>query len=471
MAQDLAMFQKSLIRHVLKGAKTLRRGTVRPLAPEVKKRDEHTVSRNDIDPDALKVLYRLSRHGHIAYLVGGGVRDLLLGRRPKDFDISTDAHPRAIKKLFRNCFLIGRRFRLAHIRFGQKVIETSTFRAEPVPMDPSEDLYEERNNTFGTPDQDAHRRDFTVNGLFYDIKTFHVIDFVGGLADLDARKIRSIGDPRIRFREDPVRMLRAVRFASRLNFTIEKGTFSAIRELHAEIKKAAPPRMLEDIGKLFGFGASEAAFRLLFKTGMFADMFPELAELMADKRNDVKEMWACLAALDKRLKKEVDGPLAIKLVMLLYAPFQWEQAKRRAVGRPVDQAEIAEALIRPLAVRFSVPKRVVHDVVHMLMCQQRLDDPRRRFSKRRFVMQPTFAGAFLAYQMACECGVVKSPQTDFWLNQCQENEISPPKLLAGLVPSATRAPRGRSKGRPRRRPRGDRGRRGRRPPDAEAPKH
>lgn len=188
----------------------------------VKRRDEHGISRRNIDPDALRVLYRLSDCGFLSYLVGGGVRDLLLGRKPKDFDVSTSAHPNQIKRLFRNCFLIGRRFRLAHVKFGQKVIETSTFRKQTVtegdPNDPAADLHIHRDNTYGTPEEDARRRDFTVNGLFYDIKTFAVIDHVGGLADLDRKIIRCIGDPNIRFREDPVRMIRAVRFAARLGF-------------------------------------------------------------------------------------------------------------------------------------------------------------------------------------------------------------------------------------------------------------
>ncbi|MCC8180058.1 MAG: hypothetical protein LIP23_03990, partial [Planctomycetes bacterium] len=182
--------------------------------PSVRCREEHRISRRDIDQDALKVLYRLSRNGYTAYLVGGGVRDLLLGRKPKDFDISTDAKPEEIRALFRNCILIGRRFRLAHIRYSDKIIETSTFRTTPQmtadPTDPAADLFQRDDNIFGTPQEDALRRDFTINGLFYDIDTFSVIDYVGGLEDLEARRIRSIGDPCIRFREDPVRMVRAV---------------------------------------------------------------------------------------------------------------------------------------------------------------------------------------------------------------------------------------------------------------------
>src|SRR5438093_8362962 len=209
--------------------------------PRVVPRAEHSISRRDIDPDALKVLYRLRQFNYTAYLVGGSVRDLLIGRRPKDFDIGTSAHPYQVKKLFRNCWIIGRRFRLAHVKFGPKVIEVATFRRQlapgeevvqdgvPAPIHPGRDgeptsdhrLQARGDNTFGTPEEDAFRRDFTINALFYDIDSFSVIDYVGGLEDLRAGVVRSIGDPDVRFREDPVRMMRAVALASRHNFTID----------------------------------------------------------------------------------------------------------------------------------------------------------------------------------------------------------------------------------------------------------
>src|SRR5262245_23192571 len=215
--------------------------------PTIVPRAAHQISRRNIDPDALKVLYRLQEGGYIAYLVGGSVRDLLLERRPKDFDIGTSAHPHQIKKLFRNCWIIGRRFRLAHVKFGSKTIEVATFRrqlpAAEVDAEASErsdaadangdnrgnlteagrpDRMIYRDNTYGTPQEDAFRRDFTVNALFYDIATFSIIDYVGGLRDLDAKVIRSIGEPDVRFLEDPVRMLRAVVLAARLEFTIDE---------------------------------------------------------------------------------------------------------------------------------------------------------------------------------------------------------------------------------------------------------
>src|SRR5574344_2067882 len=271
----------------------------RKKGPVIRQRKDHCISRQNIDPDALKVLYRLSSAGYTAYLVGGGVRDLLLGRVPKDFDVGTDAKPNEIRRIFRNCFLIGRRFRLAQIIFGKKVIETSTFRRTPDKVPAENGLYQMDDNSFGTPEQDAQRRDFTVNGLFYDIKTFAVIDYVGGLKDLKKRVLRSIGDPMIRFREDPVRMMRAVKFASRLDFKIERDTERAIRKLHACILTASVPRVCEEVFRLFPYGASEKAFRMMWDFGLLGDLLPELAKYIDASGGEKSPTWTYLAMLDR----------------------------------------------------------------------------------------------------------------------------------------------------------------------------
>src|SRR6476660_7714784 len=240
------------------------------VVPRIIPRAEHPISRRDIDPDALKVLYRLRQYDHVAYLVGGSVRDLLLGRRPKDFDIGTSAHPYQVKKLFRHCGIIGRRFRLAHVKFGAKVVEVATFRRQvaageevvqdgvpaPDPSTPEGEHLIPHDNTFGTPEEDAFRRDFTINALFYDIATFSIIDFVGGLDDLRAGVVRSIGDPLVRFQEDPVRMLRAVALAARLDFSIEPTLLQAIRTHRHEIAKSALPRLLEEYYKILRAGSA-----------------------------------------------------------------------------------------------------------------------------------------------------------------------------------------------------------------------
>lgn len=223
--------------------------------PVIVPRSEHGISRKNIDENTLKVLYRLSRQGYKAYLVGGGVRDLLLGRTPKDFDVGTDATPNQVKKLFRNCFLVGRRFRLAHVRFGaHEVIEVATFRrqaqADDLPEDPADHFFFSEN-VFGTPQEDAFRRDFTINALFYDIQTFSIIDYVGGLADLAARRLRVIGDPLVRFTEDPVRMLRALEFSARLGFSLDDSVRQGIYQRAPLIAEAAPARIREELMELF----------------------------------------------------------------------------------------------------------------------------------------------------------------------------------------------------------------------------
>jgi poly(A) polymerase len=249
-------------------------------APRILSRPEHNISRKNIDPDALRVLYRLKSAGFLAYLVGGGVRDLLLERQPKDFDIGTSAHPQQVRKLFRNCFIVGRRFRLAHVRFGRKVVEVSTFRKASAPEEG--DTLVRRDNTFGTPEEDAFRRDFTVNALFYDIANFSVIDWVGGLPDLEARVIRAIGDPDVRFREDPVRMLRAVALAARLGFSIDRGTAEAIRVQRGEILRSSPPRLLEELYKVLRQGRSRETFALLHEQGLLAHLLPAADRAVAE---------------------------------------------------------------------------------------------------------------------------------------------------------------------------------------------
>jgi poly(A) polymerase len=302
------------------------------VTPRIIPRAHHIISRKDIDPDALKVLNRLRQFEYVAYLVGGSVRDLLLGRRPKDFDIGTSAHPYEVKRLFRNCWIIGRRFRLAHVKFGAKTIEVATFRRQvseaelemlangpaarqttapasgeetPAAEDaangtpaqdaskPTRDHLIHRDNTFGTPEEDAFRRDFTVNALFYDIATFSIIDYVGGLDDLHARVIRCIGDPQVRFREDPVRMLRAIVLAARLDFTIDPPILDAIRRNASEIARSAPARLVEEFYKILRSGASERAFRELADIGLLGSIAPEL------ERIDGRALWESLADLDR----------------------------------------------------------------------------------------------------------------------------------------------------------------------------
>jgi poly(A) polymerase len=292
-------------------------------------REDHRISRRDIDSDALRVLYRLNQHRFAAYLVGGSVRDLLLGRRPKDFD----------KRLFRNCWIIGRRFRLAHIKFGPKTIEVATFRkivpeAEPEPVDAQAVVVASageggvteaeaapfrpepgpvhRDNTFGTPEEDAFRRDFTINGLFYDIATRSVIDFVGGLTDLEHRVVRSIGDPRVRFVEDPVRMFRAAVFAARLGFDMDPLVIEAIAEHRHLIRQASPARLMEEYFKVLRSGFAEPTFRALDRVRLLELITPELAAAP-------DTVWDSLAKLDSWRQRFPSAPLELTNTVLIGA--------------------------------------------------------------------------------------------------------------------------------------------------------
>ncbi len=267
-----------------------------------------TLDRAGIDPDADRVVRKLNRAGHKAYLVGGCVRDLLVARTPKDFDVGTDAHPYQIKKLFRNCWIIGRRFRLAHVRFGPKTIEVATFRRNLPNDEPVEEAVGpggvvSQENSFGTPEEDAFRRDFTINALFYDIATFSVIDYVGGLDDLQRGIIRCIGDPYERFQEDPVRMLRAVAFAARLGFTLDPPIVAAMADQRQLMGQASPARLIEEYYKILRSGAAAATFRLMAQHGLLEAVTPELQRHAAHQ-----PLWASLEALDQYRKRYVEMP-------------------------------------------------------------------------------------------------------------------------------------------------------------------
>ncbi len=288
-----------------------------PGEPVILPRAAHSISRSRIDAHTLQVLYRLHRAGHLAYLVGGGVRDLLLGRTPKDFDVGTNATPQQVKRLFRNCFLVGRRFRLAHVRFGaEAMVEVATFRRQAT----SDDLPEDPNdhslvaeNIFGTPREDAFRRDFTINALFYDIATFSIIDHVGGLADLEARRLRVVGDPLVRFTEDPVRMLRALEFAARLDFTLDEVTREGVYARAPLIADAAPARIREELLELFRHAVAGKVLRQAQATGL-------LEPLLAGYEGD-DATFALLDRIDARTAGGAKVSEALVLAALFLSRF------------------------------------------------------------------------------------------------------------------------------------------------------
>ncbi len=248
-----------------------------------------------VDPDAIKVVRKLLGAGHEAYLVGGCVRDLYVGLRPKDFDIATSATPEAVRRIFRNSRIIGRRFRLAHVFFGKKVIETSTFRTAPQEID-ADDPFITHDNEWGTSEDDARRRDFTINGLFFDIESDQIVDFVDGLRDLEGRVVRTIGEPVTRFREDPVRMLRAVKFAARLRFEIEPATWDALLQVTPDIARCSRARLLEEIYKLLRSGSAAGSFALMLQSGLLTHVMPDYLTLY--NRDDMPGAERLLSALD-----------------------------------------------------------------------------------------------------------------------------------------------------------------------------
>ena len=364
--------------------------------PVVYKRPEHCISRKNIDPDALKVLYRLSSLGYTAYLVGGGVRDLLMGRKPKDFDVGTSAKPNEVKRAFRSCFLVGRRFRLAHVRFGEKVIETATFRQnsqtvgeiiEHAAEGPLED------NTFGTPETDAHRRDFTVNGLFYDIKDFSVIDWVGGMKDIEKKVIRSIGDPEIRFQEDPVRMMRAIKFSARLGFTIEKKTDAAMKKHHACILTASVPRVCEEVFRLFTYGHSAEAFRQMWACGMLGDLLPGLAESIGRTGGKKSPAWKYLAVLDdyERMMSERGFEVSNGLRAAVLMTVLLREGGKGGSARKVMQ-QMMDAI--------KIPKATYFTAVLLMESLNRLSAPPSK-GKARFVHNRDFLDALDYNRIVC----------------------------------------------------------------------
>ncbi|MBP7797980.1 MAG: hypothetical protein KA072_05070 [Thermoanaerobaculaceae bacterium] len=298
-----------------------------PPGGKVLPRAEHSLSRSRISPNALKVLYRLHRAGFLAYLVGGAVRDLLLGRQPKDFDIGTNARPQQVRQLFRNARIIGRRFRLVMVTFADEVVEVATFRRSPEVPDMEDGEIADalaptvEGEEFGTPEEDAWRRDFTINALFYSISDFSLIDHVGGLADLDRGVIRSIGPARLRFGNDPVRMMRAVEYAARLGFAIDPEAADAIGELRAEIRRAAPARIAYELGESLKGGAAEPIFRGLDEAGLLELIAPEMSA--AARVNGDVSLWRLLGAGDAAVragKRPSEDALVALLLLPLFVP-------------------------------------------------------------------------------------------------------------------------------------------------------
>ena len=402
--------------------------------PTIVPRDRHSISRRNVSESALKVLYRLDKAGYEAYMVGGGVRDLLLGREPKDFDIATDARPEEVKRLFGNCRLIGRRFRLAHVRFGQDVVEVATFRALAGAPEPEEIEDEDddgrrpdrelddggrilRDNVWGTLEEDAFRRDFTVNALYYNIADFSVVDYTGGVKDLEDGKIRLIGEPESRYREDPVRMLRAVRFAVKLGFRIERGTEKPLRKLAPLLADIPAARLYEEVNKLFLAGVGVQTFEMLRATGLFGQLFPQTEAALSKEEQGFPMMFVIRALENTDQRVAADRSVT---PAFLYAALLWEPVRLRAAAlqqRGMSEYEalraagedVTDAQVQRVALprRFSVPMREIWEMQDRFLLTQ---------GKRaqRFIQHPRFRAAYDFFVLRAEAGEVDKQLAAFW---------------------------------------------------------
>jgi poly(A) polymerase len=435
--------------------------TGRPLIhPVIVPRADHNISRTNISENALKVLYRLKNAGYEAYLVGGGVRDLLLGREPKDFDVATNASPEQVEREFRNCRLIGRRFRLAHVRFGDEIIEVATFRASSVAdTDPDEeaDLTHDggtgrilRDNIYGTVEEDAERRDFSVNALYYDIRDFSVRDYVDGLPDLRDGVLRLIGDPEVRYREDPVRMLRAVRFAVKLGFKMHPQTEAPIGRLADLLGHVPPARMFEEILKLFMYGFGEQAFEGLRHYGLFGQLFPRTEAALALEEEGFPHTFIAkaLASTDDRVHEELPVTPAFLFAALLWEPVR--QIARRLEAEGIHPSEAlrraCDEVVDEQVKRVALPRRFSTPMIEIFQLQPRFTQ-RQGKRPQRLLTHPRFRAAYDFLVLRAQVGEVEQELADWWTQLQAGDPLAPPPASPGSGRRRRRRRGGRGRGR------------------------
>jgi poly(A) polymerase len=397
------------------------------MIPKIYPKEDHGISRDKIDADALVVMDRLRQMGFTAYLVGGGVRDLLLGHTPKDFDISTSAKPEEVRKVFRNCLLIGRRFRLAHIRFGTKVLEVATFRSG----DPETEALIIRDNEWGTPEQDVLRRDFTINGLFYNPEDETVIDYVDGYPDIGKRFLRTIGQPFLRFKQDPVRMIRLLKFQARFGLEIDAETRIAMLECRGDIIKSSQARILEELLRMLESGSSAPFFRLMTESGMLHLLLPALGEFL--ETPDGSSTLAFLEEIDLRIREGKVRSLdrIIPLSSLLFPLFEKhmnvhfvDRGRIPHLGQIQEEAsQVVGEVFHPF---FILPRRLKGGIVSVLTTQMRFTPlDKKRPHRLRIPSDPDFPLAlqFLSLRAALEPGLKK--EWDEWRAIAEESGITP----------------------------------------------
>ena len=397
--------------------------------PVIVPRAEHTISRANISSNALKVLYRLKDAGFQAFLVGGAVRDLLLGLNPKDFDIATNAHPEEVRRLFRNSRLIGRRFHLAHVRFGQEIVEVATFRAAHTEMDEDHGVDETghrvldehgrilRDNLYGTIEEDVWRRDFTANALYYNIEDYSIWDYVGGVPDARDRILRLIGDPETRYREDPVRMLRAARFAGKLGFTLHPDTEAPLHRLAYMLDSVPPARLFDEIMKLMLAGKGMPSFELLFQLGLLEHLMPEVDAALRERPQSpgARLLRLGVESTDERIQAEKSVTPTFLFTVLLWP------AILRAAGAPEGplpadpQLALAacDAVLSRQLRRLAIPKRFSIPIRELIALQSRFE---RRAGKRalRLLEHPRFRAAYDFLCLRAASGEIDPGVAEWW---------------------------------------------------------
>ncbi len=408
--------------------------------PLVIPRGEHGISRKQFSPNAIKVLYRLKDGGYDAYLVGGCIRDVLLGQQPKDFDVVTNATPEQVKKLFRNCRLIGRRFRLAHIVFGREIIEVATMRGHHEAQEDKNQISQSsehgqllRDNVFGSIEEDAERRDFSINALYYSINDFCVYDYANGLAAIKAKQIELIGDPETRYREDPVRMLRAVRFATKLDMQIAPASEKPITELASLLDNIPPARLFEEILKLFLNGKAQQNFIMLRQYGLFKSLFPELDRILDKKPGGLEETFIkqMFANTDIRINADKKVTPAFVFAALLWFPLIERTEKIRRQEQLSEYDAFAQAINKVLsenAQHIAVPKRFTLGARDIWHIQQRLD---KRAGQRayRLTQQPRFKAAYDFLLLRVDAGETEHTELAQWWTQYLGQDINGQKEM------------------------------------------
>jgi len=400
------------------------------MEPVVLKRPEHNVSRKNVSSAAIKVLYRLKDEGYTSFIAGGAVRDLLLDRHPKDFDVATNATPEQIRKIFRNCRLIGRRFRLAHILFRGEIIETSTFRA-PAPEE-DEDVCENtfrtaddgmvtRDNIFGTPEQDALRRDFTINALFYNIADFSIIDYAGGLEDLKKKTVRVIGDPDTRFVEDPVRMIRAARFAGTLGFEIEQTAYDAICRNKDKLELASSSRMYEEVQKLFFCGHAKAVFQWLEKTDLLHPMFHDFSHWIDEDKARHDWVIQTLEQMDRWRKADLRVHPALLFALLFgeYHEFLAQQLIDKGTAPHDARREAVHQHLQSICGNVRIPKQAIFQVSDIMSNQLRFEQKKGR-RPQRFLQHQGFLDAFLYFKLSSKAHNRNEELLAYWTDLRKE---------------------------------------------------